>query len=368
MNNHLVCNAQTLTYRFIRVFSAEIFPERTTKAGGKIMRLKGIMLAVALIVSVFAGTTQTIAAEKVEFILNWISGGDHAPYFYAYQHGWYAEAGIDLVIQQGKGSSMSAQRTGFGKNPIGLADLGTALVAKGKGADIVAVMNIYANSPYGMYWLMDSGIKGPRDLVGKKIGNPSWDAARQMWPALARSVGIDPKSVKWVNIQPNAKLTALMTRDIDATTSFYNIHHIFQAKLGNNMGFFPWKDYGVNPYGNSIIVNGPYFKKKPETIKAFVRVSQRAFLACAVNPDPCIRALVNSNTGLKFENEKKNWKLVTELMTDKFSTTMALGYFDPTRMNQDYELIVKYFKIKKPFNINNVYTNEMLDRSIKMPK
>ena len=332
------------------------------------MKYCKLLLAVALVFSMLFGTGTAIAAEKVEFILNWIAGGDHAPYYYALQKGWYKDAGIDLVIQQGKGSSMSAKRTGIGKNPIGLADLGTALVAKGVGADIVAVMNVYANSPYGMYWLKSSGIKGPKDLVGKKIGNPSWDAARQMWPALAKSIGIDPKSVTWVNVQPNAKLGALMSGNIDATTSFYNIHHIFKAKLADNMGFFRWKKYGVNPYGNSIIVNGDYLKKKPQVVKSFVHVSQKAFKTCVDSPDPCIKALVSANTGLKFDNEKTNWGLVNELMRDEFSTTVALGYFDPTRMNSDYELIETYFNLKTPYDIKTTFTNDMLDRSIKMPK
>lgn len=332
------------------------------------MRTSRLLMTVVFAFMMVAGSSQAKAAEKLEFILNWIAGGDHAPYFYAYENGWYEKAGIDLEIQQGKGSSMSAQRTGVGKNPVGLADLGTALVAKGKGADIVAVMNVYANSPYGMYWLKSSGIRGPRDLVGRKIGNPSWDAARTMWPALAKNVGIDPKSVKWVNVQPNAKLTALISGDIDATTSFYNIHHIFMEKLGDDMGFFAWKEYGVNPYGNSIIVNGDYLRENPEVIRTFVQVNQKAFQYCAVNPDPCVRALVSANTGLKFDNELSNWKLVTELMTDKFSTGIALGFFDPERMDADYDLVEKYFNIRKTFDIKTVYTNEFLDRAITMPK
>ncbi|MBF0276937.1 MAG: ABC transporter substrate-binding protein [SAR324 cluster bacterium] len=332
------------------------------------MRYLRIVIAAVFVFSVTFGSNSARAAEKIDFILNWIAGGDHAPYYYALQEGWYAEAGIELDIQQGKGSGMSAQRTGIGKTQVGLADLGTALVARGKGADLVAVMNIYANSPYGMYWLKDSGIKDLKDMAGKKIGNPSWDAARQMWPALAKSVGMDPKSVTWVNIQPNAKLPALISRDIDITTSFYNIHHIFQAKLGDNMGFFPWKEYGVNPYGNSIIVNGSYLKKNPDVIKAFVRVNQKAFHTCVLTPDPCIQALVSANTGLKFDNEKQNWGLVTELMTDEYSTGVALGYFDPGRMDDDYKLIETYFKLKEPFDIKTVYTNDMLDRNIKMKK
>ena len=314
------------------------------------------------------GTAQAGAAEKVDFVLNWIAGGDHAPYYYAKKMGLYAKAGIDLNIQQGKGSSMSSRRTGAGKNPIGLADLGTALVTMGKGASMVAVMNVYANSPYGMYWLKSSGIKGPKDFAGKKIGNPPWDAARQMWPALAKKVGMDPASVKWVNIQPNAKLGALKAGSIDATTSFYNIHHIFKRLLGDDMGFFPWKTYGINPYGNSIIVNTDYLKENKKTVAAFVSVTQKAFQACVKTPAPCIAALVEANKGLKADNETENWGLVTELMSDKVSRTVALGYFDPARMKADHELVNTYFKIETKYAIEDRYTNEFLDRSIKMPK
>ncbi len=189
-----------------------------------------------------------------------------------------------------------------------------------------------------------------------------------MWPALAKKIGLDSKTIRWVNVQPNAKLAALKAKSIDVTTSFYNIHHIFKRVLGKDMGFFPWKKYGINPYGNSIIVNMDYLKKNRKVVAAFVKVTQRAFFACVKNPDPCINALVEANKGLKFANEKQNWGLVTELMSDKFSRTVALGYFDPGRMAADHKLINTYFKIDTKYAITDRYTNAFLDRKIKMPK
>ncbi|HXZ92582.1 MAG TPA: ABC transporter substrate-binding protein, partial [Burkholderiales bacterium] len=89
------------------------------------------------------------AEQKLDFILNWVPGGDHAPYYYAKKLGWYQKEGIDLNLEPGKGSALSTQRVGAGANPIGLADMAGVLVAKGKGADAVAVFNVYANSPQG---------------------------------------------------------------------------------------------------------------------------------------------------------------------------------------------------------------------------
>ncbi len=307
-----------------------------------------------------------VAQQKMDFILNWVPGGDHAPYYYAKKQGWYAKEGIDLQLEPGKGSALATQKVGAGANPIGLADMGGVLVAKGKGANSVAVFNVYANSPQGLYWLKSSGIKGIKDFPGKKIGNPAADGARTMWPALAKANGIDPKSVTWVNIDANAKLSALKAKSIDITTSFYNIHHIFQRELGDDMGFLAWRDVGLNPYGNSVIVNQEYLKKNKPAVAKFVKVTQRAFAECVKQPKPCVQALIDANGALNFDNELVNWQLVEVLMSDKVSQTVALGWHDDARMKADYALVKDYVGIDKPFDVRSTYTNEFLDKSIKM--
>ncbi|MCC6851933.1 MAG: ABC transporter substrate-binding protein [Rubrivivax sp.] len=299
-------------------------------------------------------------------MLNWVPGGDHAPYYYGKKLGWYQKEGIDLNLEVGKGSALAIQRVGAGANPVGLADMAGVLVAKGKGADSVAVLNVYANSPQGMYWLKSSGIRGIKDFPGKKIGNPAGDGARAVWPALAKANGIDPKSVTWVNIDPNAKLAALKARTIDITTSFYNIHHVFKRELGDDMGFLAWRDVGINPYGNSIIVNRDYLEKNRALVDRFVKVTQRAFAECVKQPNPCVRALVDANGALDYDNELQNWHLVEVLMSDKTSQTVALGWHDDKRMQDDYALVRDYIGVDKPFDVKTVYTNEFLDKSIKM--
>ena len=230
------------------------------------------------------------------------------------------------------------------------------------------MFNVYANSPQGMYWLKSSGIKGIKDFPGKKIGNPAGDGARVMWPALAKANGIDPKSVTWVNIDANSKLSALKSQAIDVTTSFYNLHHVFTRELGADMGFLAWRDVGLNPYGNSVIVNAEFLAKNRPLIGKFVKVTQRAFAACVKDPKPCVQALIDANGALSYDNEMVNWQLVEVLMSDKYSREVALGIHDDARMKADYELVRDYVGIDKPFDVKTTYTNEFLDRSIKMTK
>jgi NitT/TauT family transport system substrate-binding protein len=306
------------------------------------------------------------SAEKITFTLNWIAGGDHAPYFYAQKLGLYKQAGLDIEFETGRGSAVSAQKVGAGATQMGLSDMAVVLNARGKGADLVAIMNVYANSPQGVYWLKSSGIKGIKDLVGKKIGNPPGDAARTMWPAIAKANGLDPQSVTWVNVDANAKLSALKAKSIDATTSFYNIHHIFARELKDDLGFVAWRDVGLNPYGNSIIANGAWLKGNRDKAEKFVKITQKAFADCVKAPEPCVKALVEAHGALKLDNELVNWSLVTVLMSDEISRTVALGWHDDKRMEADYKLVAEYVKIEKPFKVTEAYTNAFLDKSIKM--
>ena len=329
------------------------------------VHLKSALVAVAWTAAAALAAGQASAAEKINFVLNWVPGGDHSPIYWAREQGWYNDAGIDLVIEHGTGSGASAKKVGVGRNELGIADLPTMLQARGKGADLVAVLNIYANSPYGIYWKKSSGIKSFDDLKGRTIGNPPFDAARQMWPAIAKVLKLEPGSVKFVNVKPNAKVAAMESGSIDATTNFYNVHYIYQRIFGDDMGFVALRDLGFNPYGNSIIANGAWLKANPELAKKFVSVTQRAYATCAQNSKPCIETLAKAGSQ-KVEDVTNNWKLVVELMTHKTSTGTALGFFDPGRMNDDYDAVKTSFDIEA-YDVKSAYTNEFLDMSIKMP-
>ena len=100
---------------------------------------------------------------------------------------------------------------------------------------------------------------------------------------------------------------------------------------------------------------------------AFIKVTQKAFAECVKTPDPCIKALVEANGALLYDNELLNWHLVTILMNDETSRTMALGWHDDKRMESDYKLVDEYLKMEKPYDVKTAYTNEFLDKSVKMP-
>lgn len=307
------------------------------------------------------------AAESISLMLNWTPTADHSPIYFAKAKGWYSQAGLDVTIEAGKGSAVSAQRVGSGGADLGISDLATSMQARGKGANITAVMVIYANSPQGFYWLKSSGIKGPKDFPGKKIGNPPGDAARIMWPAFAKKVGIDPASVNFVNISPPAKVAALKSKSVDIISDFYNEHDLKAREFGADLGFQPWRELGVNPYGNSIIVNNAYLQANKDRVAKFTSITQRAYEACVKDFEPCLQALTAAVSGLNPDNQRDQWERIKTLMRDETTAKVALGAFDPARMKSDYELVSSLIGVDKAFDPATMFTNDFLDKKVKMP-
>ncbi len=308
------------------------------------LRIAGLALALVL------PAVPSHAGEAVNLILNWTPTADHSPFYYAKSQGWYEKAGIDLTIEVGKGSGVSSLKVGSGGSPFGIADLATMLVAKSKGADDVAVMSIYANTGQTFYWLKSYGV----------------NASRVMWPAFAKAAGIAPDAVSFVNVGPTAKIAALKSHTVDIISDFYNEHDLKMIEFGSDLGYVNWKDIGLNPYGNSLIVNGAYMEKNPKLVEEFVKISQKAFATCVADVSPCLKALLDQVSGLDKENQERQWERIKFLMTDEFTTTKALGWIDGERMKKDYELVQTYLGMEKPFEVGTAFSTKMLDTGIEM--
>src|SRR5215203_2752562 len=104
-------------------------------------RLAGIALTAILSLTSIAN-----AADAVSLRLNWYLGGLHAPFYYGKEKGFFAEEGIDLTINEGRGSVAAAQAVAAGSDTFGMADAGTLMLTASRGAEIKSVMSLLNTS------------------------------------------------------------------------------------------------------------------------------------------------------------------------------------------------------------------------------
>ena len=75
--------------------------------------------AVAALAAAFMLPALAQTKEKVTLLLNWYVYSEHAPFFLGKDKGFYEAEGIDLVIQEGRGSGASVQAVAAGSATFG---------------------------------------------------------------------------------------------------------------------------------------------------------------------------------------------------------------------------------------------------------
>ncbi len=177
------------------------------------MKFKTIAVTLALLA---ASSASAPAQDAVSFRLNWYLGGLHVPFYYGKERGFYKEEGIDLTINEGRGSVNTVQVVAAGSDTFGLADSSSVVAASAKGAEIKSVMSLLNSTGYSVVSLASAGIKTPKDLEGKKFAVTAGDPLGQLFRAMAAYNKLDMSKITFVQVDPAAKVVAVLEKRVDA--------------------------------------------------------------------------------------------------------------------------------------------------------
>src|SRR3982750_3326503 len=153
--------------------------------------------------------------DKVVLLLNWYVYSEHAPFFLGKARGYYDQEGIDLDIQEGRGSGVTVQAVAAGTANFGYADVPTMIKAASKGAPVTAVGVALQTSPMSVMGYEDHNIRKPEDIKGKTVAVTPGDSMSQIWPLFLRKTGLKESDFKQVAGDAQTKLNAVINNQAD---------------------------------------------------------------------------------------------------------------------------------------------------------
>src|SRR6185437_9037831 len=115
--------------------------------------LRFFVLAGALLVAAGpqgAAAQPAKALTKVTLRLDWKPGGQHVPFYYGKDLGYYAAEGIDLTILAGSGSSDSVKQLGAGAVDIAMVDALVLTQAAEQKVPVKSVAVYYQRTPIAL--------------------------------------------------------------------------------------------------------------------------------------------------------------------------------------------------------------------------
>ena len=122
-----------------------------------------ISLALAALLAT-AGSAS--AQEKFTFALNWFAVGDHAAYWVALDKGYYKAKGLDVTLENSKGSGDSIAKVDTGRADAGLADAAVVIASVGRGTTIKTVGMVFDKTPLNIFSLKEQA-RSPSPRISK---------------------------------------------------------------------------------------------------------------------------------------------------------------------------------------------------------
>jgi NitT/TauT family transport system substrate-binding protein len=299
------------------------------------------------------------AQDKVTLQLNWFHLADHSPIYMALKKGYYKQENIDLTVLRGSGSADSAKKVDLGQADVGISDAPTVMTAISKGANLKMVAVVYDKAGNNLFFRKEANIKGPKDLVGKKIAVPPADSHRVLWPAYAALHGIDPNSVTLVNVKPEGKQAIVAAKEVDGAFDLYTSYAIWEKVLGKgNVGHQLWADFGLPIYGHTYFVNNALIQKNPKLIERFLRATHKGWKDAKADPAGAIDAMVQSVPGLDRDTLLATMPQILDLCVTERSAKNGLGWIDGDLMQKTMDITFASAKPEKPLKVADVFTNQ----------
>jgi NitT/TauT family transport system substrate-binding protein len=262
----------------------------------KSIRLSRILEALALVTvtgATLLGTSLPAQSQEkpLTFWLNYPAAGFNAGYELAVKKGFYKDVGLNVKIEPGNGSQITAQLIASGKAEIGFADAAPVMKLVSEGAKIKVLATILQGNPNQISALKGKGIASVKDLKGKSVAIPNGGSQAAMFPLVVAANNLTANDIKQVNMPKESMVAALLQGQVDAILGSIDFFAIQLKNLGAETVDFPFIDNGAPTVSTSIIASESYLEKNPEQAKAFVAASLKGWYAAIDDPKAAVAAM-----------------------------------------------------------------------------
>ena len=316
-----------------------------------LLRLGRIGLLAAA--SALAATTAS-AQTPIKFSLDFKFEGPAAPFVVAIDKGYFKAEGLDVTIDTAGGSLEPINRVASGTYDMGFGDINSLIKFRdaNPSTPIKAVFMVYNKPPFSIVGRKSRGVSAPKDLEGKKLGAPPPDGAYAQWPIFVKANDIDASKVTVVSVGFPVREPMLASGEVDAITGFSFSSYINLKDRGvpaNDITVLLMADYGVNLYGNTIIVNPKFAAEKPEAVKGFLRAFVKGLRDTVANPATAVESVIKRNDVAKKEVELERLQLALKdnILTDEVKQHGFGGVLED-RLDKSIEQISLTYQFKNP--------------------
>ena len=292
------------------------------------------------------------AQQAIKFTLDWKFEGPAAPFLVPIDKGYYKAEGLDVTIDTAGGSLEPLNRVASGTYDMGFGDINSLIKFRdaNPGVPIKAIFMVYNKPAFSIVSRKSRGVIKPKDLEGKKLGAPAPDGAFAQWKIFTHANNIDASKVTIENVGFPVREPMLAAGQVDAITGFSFSSYINLKDRGvpaDDIVVMLMADYGVNLYGNAIIVNPKFAAEKPDAVKKFLVAFVKGMRDTVAQPATAVDSVIKRNDVAKkpVELERLQMAIRDNMVTPEVKAN-GFGAVDMDRLDKSIDQIALTYTFK----------------------
>jgi len=305
--------------------------------------------------------------DEVRLQLKWLAQAQFAGYYAARALGFYEAEKLDVLIRPGGPDLASEKVVADGGADFGIDWLPSLLAARDQGLPLVNIAQVFAYSGMRQIAFKASGIKGVRDLRGRRVAVWLGGNEFELFAALEKH-RIDRNRDVTIVPQP-FDMGLFLRKEADAAAAMtYN-----EYKQVLDAGVKP-EDLVVidfNREGTAMLEDGVFVRenwlredKNRQIATRFLRASLRGWAACRRVPVDCVEIVLRENPAL--DRAHQTWMLteVIKLIWGPPAPAVPLGRMDPAAFARTADIAFRFGVIQKAADAS-AYTHAIWELATK---
>lgn len=301
--------------------------------------------------------------RKITFTLDFIALGRHAAWYVPITKGYYKQEGLDVTVIPSKGTADAIRAVDTGIAQIGFIDVPSLVAGGGAAAAIKMVAVNYQKPPYCVFSLNPgANVTTPKDMVGLEFGSSTASFMPRIAMAFMKMHGLDPSTLRVVNIDGAARVPMLAARKVQSIDHFVMSEPgIRRAVKDAEPKCMLLGDHGLDIYSNGIGVREDFLQQNPEVVRGFIRAALRGWKDAMSNPEEAAKIQVQFVRALDPSLIVDELRVVRRLAVTPDTEKNGLGAMNREKMQRSVEFMNNNVEISgRKRTVDDIYRSGYL--------
>lgn len=316
-----------------------------------------------VIVGIILGSgVSAVAADKLTVQLKWLHQAQFAGFYVAMDEGYYAAENLDVAFIPGGPKIDLVRAITSGAADVGVLSPEDIIIRRSQGVPLKAIAAIYRRSAVVYLAMHASGIRSPRDFVGRTIAATGHQGSVRDFEfqldAMMKALGIDPATIH--KIPYDAEYKGFCSGTVDVTAAYATGGLLKIRQMGYDPTIIWPGDYRVRFYSDTLTTTDQMIARQPDRLLRFLRASLKGWETAIGDPASTIE------TVMKYA-EVKDRKIQTAMFDAMIPLVHTgedrIGWMRPGDWHEMHRALAEQGLIDNPIDpVDQLFTMQFLER------